>query len=237
MYAVVDSGGNALGQGAADFFSREALLDRLTDGVSRSQRPVVFLVGSALTAPPRPEAAGVPNVAGIVDLIRAEFSEEALATLDSQLAASSNRYQTAFAFLLARRGQNFVNDVVKRAIWKARKLDVAGAVTKYEPSSRMDEELCKAFDNDFDSWELTPGVRSLGDLATYQPHLFGQAILTTNFDPLIEVAIGRAGGRYYRTVVHRDGNLAQTEAPGSHVVHLHGYWYGADTLHTPRQLT
>ena len=39
-----------------------------------------------------------------------------------------------------------------------------------------------------------------------------------------------------RTMLHADGNLSQTEGTGCHVIHLHGYWYGSDTLHTARQL-
>ncbi len=41
---------------------------------------------------------------------------------------------------------------------------------------------------------------------------------------------------FYKTVLHSDGNLGQTEASGCHVVHLHGFWLGTDTLHTARQL-
>lgn len=61
-------------------------------------------------------------------------------------------------------------------------------------------------------------------------------MLTTNFDPLLEVSIRRAAGHYFRTTLHSDGNLSQTEGTGCHVIHLHGYWYGSDTLHTSRQL-
>src|SRR5207253_4932818 len=64
-----------------------------------------------------------------------------------------------------------------------------------------------------------------------------RSILTTNFDPLIEVAIQRAGGHYFRTMLHSDGNISQTEGNGCHVIHLHGYWHGCDTLHTTRQLS
>ena len=44
------------------------------------------------------------------------------------------------------------------------------------------------------------------------------------------------GGRFYRTVLHDDGHLGQTVGEGTHIVHLHGYWFGYDTLHTPQQL-
>jgi hypothetical protein len=91
---------------------------------------------------------------------------------------------------------------------------------------------------DFDGqgWSLGLGVEALGKLVARYPTRFGEMVLTTNFDPLIEVAISRASGAFYKTILHADGNLAQTEATGCHIVHLHGYWYGSDTLHTVRQL-
>jgi tetratricopeptide (TPR) repeat protein len=89
---------------------------------------------------------------------------------------------------------------------------------------------------DIQGWILNPGTENLGKLAARYPSRFGTSILTTNFDPLIEVAIRRAGGHYFRTILHSDGNLSQTEGIGCHVIHLHGGWYGSDTLHTARQL-
>ena len=91
---------------------------------------------------------------------------------------------------------------------------------------------------DFDAkgWALNPATEFIGRLAARYPDRFGRSILTTNFDPLIEVSIRTAGGSYFRTTLQSDGNLSQTEGTGCHVIHLHGYWYGSDTLHTARQL-
>ena len=76
----------------------------------------------------------------------------------------------------------------------------------------------------------------LGALLVTYPDTFGDAVLTTNFDPLIEVSILKHGGQRYRTVLPYDGNLEQTVSEGTHVIHLHGYWWGYDTLHTLEQL-
>lgn len=219
------------------FFSEDELLDRLTDGVRKTQRPVVFLVGSPISAPPASGEAGVPNVSGVIDLIRAEFTGVSLAELEAKLGDAENPYQAAFSHVLARRGQNVVNDLVKQAVWNARRSTTTSLRSAYAPSSDTDDETCRAFELELGAWHLPPAVRSLGSLAAGEPGLFGQCVLTTNFDPLIEIAVGSAGGASYRTVLHRDGDLSQTMADGCHVVHLHGYWYGADTLHTPRQLT
>ncbi len=61
-------------------------------------------------------------------------------------------------------------------------------------------------------------------------------MLTTNIDPLIGGSILAAGCTSFRTIFNRDRKISLTEGDGSHIVYLHGYWFDADTLHTPRQL-
>ena len=61
-------------------------------------------------------------------------------------------------------------------------------------------------------------------------------LVRTELDDNDAVAVSKHGGSFYRTVLHADGNLAQTVGEGNHIIHLHGYWYGYDSLHTPRQL-
>ena len=98
------------------------------------------------------------------------------------------------------------------------------------------DDACRQMELDISGWRLNPGTESLGKLVSKYPHRFGKCILTTNFDPLIEVAIQRAGGLCFMTRLYADGNIAQTEASGCHVIHLHGFWRGSDTLHTTQQL-
>jgi tetratricopeptide (TPR) repeat protein len=88
-----------------------------------------------------------------------------------------------------------------------------------------------------DGWTISPSTEALGKLATNYPSVFGRAVLTTNFDPLIEIAIRKVGGQLFRTTLHADGDVHQTEGDGCHVIHLHGFWYNSDTLNTTRQLT
>jgi tetratricopeptide (TPR) repeat protein len=221
-----------------NYYDEAALIERLTAGIRRANQRAVFLVGSAVTAPAQPHLPGVPGVEGVIDLIRAEFDDRAqISELDKALDEQDNRYQAAFTFLLGRRGQQAANEIIKRAVWKARKPVIASEVNgSYMPTSATPDDACLTLDSDFEGWLLTPSVEALGQLIAGYPDRFGRAILTTNFDPLLEVAIAKFGGHYFRTVLHRDGNLGQTHGPGCHVIHLHGYWYGSDTLHTPRQL-
>ena len=219
------------------FHDENALLERLSRGLRRRDQRVVFLVGSPLSAPCAPGMPGVPSVDGVIELIQREFEDDAaqLAKFTEALdRAGSNRYQAAFVFLQGRRGQQTANDIVRTA--------VLGAWTSPHPAitgigQANIDEVCRAMDFDIRGWAINPGTEALGGLIAAYPQRFGKSILTTNFDPLLEVSIRRAGGYYFRTTLHADGNLLQTEGPGCHVIHLHGYWYGSDTLHTSRQLS
>ncbi|MDF2493285.1 SIR2 family protein [Sphingomonas sp.] len=217
-------------------FNARDLRERLTGGVRKSGREVVFLVGSALTAPSVAGAPGVPGVGGVIDLIKREFDEDQQVELRAECAAAENPYQAAFQFLLRRRGQQEVNGVIRQAVAHARVIPADGPATPYEIGASTPEEVCRLFDADVTGWHLAPGVDALGHLAAGWPDRFGRTVLTTNFDPLVSVAVARAGGRTFRTMLHRDGDIGQSTGEATQVVHLHGYWHGADTLHTPRQL-
>jgi tetratricopeptide (TPR) repeat protein len=211
------------------FHDEAALLERLSRGLKRHPKEVVFLVGSAISAP------NVPGVHGVIDLIRKEFDGDTaqISALEAALASEpENRYQAAFFFLQGRRGQQTANEIVRRAVLAAR----CPPVTDDQLELVRDDEACRRLDLDGAGWVLSPAVEGLGRLIAHYPQRFGSAILTTNFDPLIQISIRRADGKFYRTTLHADGNLTQTEAEGCHVIHLHGYWYGSDTLHTHRQL-
>ncbi len=214
-------------------FEQDALIDRLTTGLDRRRREVVFLVGAPLSAPRSPDEPGVPGVDGMISLIKDEFAEDAnqKVSFERMLSASSgNQYQAAFSYLQGRRGQETSNEIVRKAVWLSR------SDTTQQDFIHGSEDSCSRYDLD-DKWHLSPATASLGRLAALHKSLFGRSIITTNFDPLLGVAIRRSSGEYFRSVLHRDGNIGQTIGTGCHVIHLHGYWYGSDTLHTGRQLS
>lgn len=218
-----------------DFYDRDALLERLTNGMATSDRQVVFVVGSALTSPHAPGHRGVPGVDGVIELIASEFNERQRSELLSKLEVAENKYQDAFKFLLGRRSPQAANDIVRRAVASARRDSVARG-SGYTLNGSTSEDACRAFESDIAGWFLNPGVSALGELMAGYPERFGKIVLTTNFDPLIGISIAAAGGISFRTFLHGDGNLAHTQGDGAHIVHLHGYWFGSDTLHTGRQL-
>lgn len=225
-----------MGDLGIDVFDARDLRERLTGGVRASGREVVFLVGSALTAPSVDGGPGVPGVWGVIKLIEREFDDLQRAELRAECEAAGNPYQAAFQFLLRRRGQQEVNGLIRKAVACARVLPADGPAMPYAIDASTPEDVCRSFDADVAGWHLAPGVDALGRLGAGWPERFGRTVLTTNFDPLVSVAVARAGGRTFRTMLHRDGDIGQSTGDATQVVHLHGYWHGADTLHTPRQL-
>ena len=141
-----------------------------------------------------------------------------------------NKYQKAMQLVLDLRGPEEMNRIVRHAVLEARSTPVTTPV--------LDTSTCEALEADLDGWSLPPGVEAFGKLIAAYPETFQKPILTTNFDPLIKIATGRAGRQSEAIFLSSDGrfdNIYGTNA--ARVVHLHGYWFGTDTLHTPQQLT
>lgn len=218
------------------FFSYQTLVDRLAHAASRESKRVVFLLGSPVSGSNGGNP-GVADVDGIVEAIRCEFSndEDASSALQSELARSSgNAYQAAVNFLMGRRGQDAVNELIRRAVIGAR-IDPNGTIAQFKQMTDPDI-AAENLEKDREGWFIPSCLQDLAELCVQLPDVFGQLQLTTNFDPLLTLALQQAGGHCYRSVLSRDGSLGQVQGDGCHIVHLHGYWRGVDTLHTPRQL-
>ena len=218
---------------APDFASEEDLLDRLT----AQPGGMVFLVGSAVTAPVRAGEPGVPRVDGVIEQIRRVYTRpEALARLEQALAAApQQRYQAAFRHLQRTRGQDLANAIIRRCVLQAR------VASRRFPEVHQDiaegaSELCRSLEQDLEGWHLPPAVEALGRLLASSPTGERPVVLTSNFDPLVTVSVHRAGGRAYTTALHGDGGFAAIDGQGTLIVHFHGDWFRSDTLHTLAQL-
>ncbi|MDC0717439.1 SIR2 family protein [Nannocystis bainbridge] len=219
------------GQMAPEFASDEDLLDRL------SARPheLVYLVGSAITAPVRAGEPGVPRVDGVIALIRGEYQRPSeLQRFEAALEKEPhNRYQAAFRHLLRTRDQDVANAVIRQAVLLARRPS-----PRFPAPPRVvdDHEVCRALEDDVEGWHLPPAADALGQVLARAPAATRPLVLTSNFDPLVSISVRRAGGRAYMTALHGDGSLSGVDGQGCLVVHFHGDWFRTDTLHTPAQL-
>lgn len=199
--------------------------EELITAAIATRRPVAFLIGSPLSLK---DGVGVPGVTEILDFVRDEVRERAdfaLPRFETSLngRTGGDAYQEAMKWLGKNMGQDAINDVIKTAVLKARK-DTAPALT-----------IGDGYPLD---WNIPAGTVALGEMVAGGNEKFLGPVLTTNFDPLISLAVRNFGGRVGRQVLNTDGTLAgSTEDEICTVVHIHGFWRDSDTLHTQAQLT
>lgn len=203
-----------------------------------STRTLALLIGSGVALPHKGDP-GIPGPNQIVDLIRKEFdSGEELDKFNEKVESlgASNLYQSAMAALIEYRGQDNVNTIIRTAVCQA--LNKRG---KTHPHFSIvqnigDFQKCINFEKNVHLWHLNPGVKALGEILAGFNDYCGKTVLTTNFDPLIEVATRNAKGHVDRVILDADGRFDKHFNDSSRVIHLHGYWHTADTLHTQIQL-
>lgn len=204
-------------------FQKDEFLSRIQFAMSEGM-PITLIVGSPVSYD-YVNRKGVADVAGTIQSIRDAFSNDqpALDKLNGSLSQpDSNPYQKAFEYLLGVRGIKYANGVIRKSVLSA----YGGELGAEQSETDLDDR----------QWHCPPAIDAIGKLLASKPSAFGNRIITTNFDPLIEVSIRRNGGGCYSSFYHRDGNPSTTSAAGVNVIHLHGFWSGSDTLHTPHQL-
>src|SRR6185312_6010729 len=111
--------------------------------------------------------------------------------------------------LLAASGQDEVNQVIIAA--------VLNALVNKPKVMIGDEQLdLKGLEAQPENWYLRNGVRALGELFVDFNELFSGPILTTNFDPLIEVSIKKASGNPQSVALTTDGKFLNLHAGNTH---------------------
>jgi hypothetical protein len=204
------------------------LLDRLLDA-HRSCRRVVFLVGAGLSLPPAPGAPGVPGAGEIVRRVMSRLPTGAIGS------SAPLGYQEALELYRQHRGQQGLDHLVREAALEACSV---GDPVHVAAARAGDLDACRRLERSAAVWALPPGVEALGRLIAACPETFGTAVFTTNFDPLVELAIRRAGGQCLTTFLSEDGRFSDSFGDGCHVIHVHGFWSGEGrTAHTVAQLT
>ena len=208
--------------------------------IGTTKRPIIFLLGSALTQPEHGGAPGVANVRAIAGRLRDKLGEFASPEFSRAYARGASgassfveAYKRGFQEL---RDQDAADELIREAVLDAYTPLSDTARTKLTASEPACARLTIKGTTEIDGWYLRPSVVALGQLLASNRETFPR-VLTTNFDPLIEIAIDRAGGTSHRSKFSRDGNPDDHDGDGTQVVHVHGYWYGTDTLHTGSQLS
>ncbi|MEN4793518.1 SIR2 family protein [Pantoea allii] len=190
--------------------SYEMLVSSLAMDIRRGTQ-VSFLFGSAISLPDT--GLGMPSVTEMVDLIRDYLAASGDDGLDEYINSKKDisAYQAAFTYLFGVGSQEDVKEILLTAVNRAK-----------------DEN---------DKWIIPKSINDFANLVS-KKSLNLKHILTTNFDPLIEVALEESG--YDINMIELTEDLT-FDSGRSHnnerinVIHLHGY-YDGDTMHTPDQL-
>jgi hypothetical protein len=106
---------------------------------------------------------------------------------------------------------------------------------------RLERGVGEYLENDRFSWQLPRGLQAAGHLLAQTAETFDHRVLTTNFDPLIEIAVRSANGLAVSLPLDATGGYGTASgADGAvRVFHLHGFWrptlhvHGRRLLHDP----
>jgi hypothetical protein len=209
-----------------DFLSRAAAATH-SDG-NLPAKPIALLIGSGASTT-------VPNAQKIVFTIRKALGERDRHPFDEEVSVASGsdeKYQRAFQFAARRRGPEFRDQVIRTAVLKAYR-------PARERTERFSEKELYQAEIDIDSWDIPDGIASIARIWTGLPAELRGPIITTNFDPIIEIALSRAGGAPVTHVLDNEGVIQGTPrlTDSIHVVHIHGFWREGQTLSMASQLT
>ncbi|CAD5361028.1 SIR2 family protein [Citrobacter freundii] len=197
---------------AITLYEYKDLVKSLVTDIKRS-RSISFLIGSAMSYD---NGKGCPNVSSMLKVIKEYLSEidmldqEALDILNLN---NTDAYQNIYEYIFKTGGNQ--EDI---KILMSRYMDIAKNKTTSE-------------------WELTTGIC---DFAKYVS-AFGAKVnnvLTTNFDPFIEVALENSGKSTLTHSLEYNSNINSVlniNLKNINILHLHGYFEN-DTMHTKSQL-
>ncbi|WP_108945369.1 SIR2 family protein [Shewanella halifaxensis] len=213
---------------------RVATEKALLSAIQRSKNEIALLVGSPLSSPHQAKAKGVPTVGGVLNLIddyldndddlKTEYEQEILTKYQND----NDRYQKSFEFLADYTDPEVPNLIIRQAVLHSTNIDINQIdCTNLEQLSSLQKNLS--------NWHLPPATEAAANILYNHPQITGP-ILTTNFDPLLSIALEKLGYEPNRTVLHGDGSLDQLQSSRMNIVHLHGFWLDTDTMHTQSQL-
>ncbi|MGW0733234.1 P-loop NTPase [Streptomyces sp. NPDC002851] len=215
-----------------DFGDVSDLRIRLQVVAEEADRRLVTVFGSGISSAVMP---GVPELTRIFrDHVpragRTKFDEILEPVTDPGL-----KYQNAAALLTKQAGESTVMRAIRTAVLRGCD-DVAA-----EDVARVarDEEQCRAYVKS-GSWRIPVGYQRFAQFFAGLSGKVRGPIITTNFDPLIEIALRDAGVDAAPIPVPTDSAPTPEqlrEAITQPVLHIHGYWTGPATSNVPSRIT
>jgi hypothetical protein len=225
------------------------LLDRLTAGL-RDVDQITLLLGSGVTAGVIPRVQGVLEIADSFAAGRNDDGalERALEQARAELVGARpidvyRAYRRVFTDWVS---AGAFDVIAQQAVLKAYAAPdpMESPLATHGLGQRVERNVGEGVENDRFSWQLPRGVEALGHLLAQIPEAFDHRVLTTNFDPLLEIAIRSARGRAVSLPLDQRGAYGGSGGTDGavRVFHLHGFWRptlhvrGPQLLHDPARL-
>lgn len=142
--------------------------------------------------------------------------------------SDTERYQLAASILKHRRGDVRVASVIREAALRA----------CLEPCEVKSEENCRALLK-AEKWNIPQGYLYFAEYFRQLPESNRGPIITTNFDPLIEMALDSTEQHFNSFPLGLSEHINDSmlrEVQGIPILHIHGYWTSSTTLNTVSQL-
>ncbi|QES07286.1 SIR2 family protein [Streptomyces venezuelae] len=215
-----------------DFGDISDLKIRLQVLAEEADRPLVTVFGSGISSEV------LPSVPQLTDIFRDHMPEGGLARFDETVAEAQDpgvKYQNAAAVLTRQAGEHRVMRAIRTAVLQA----CPDVLEKNVAEVARDEELCREYMKT-GNWRIPRGYRQFAKFFASLNGRMRGPIITTNFDPLIELALGQAGVPAVPIPIPTDTTptLQQLkEAIAQPVLHIHGYWTGRATSNVPTRIT
>ncbi|MFR0353350.1 SIR2 family protein [Streptomyces sediminimaris] len=215
-----------------DFGDISDLRIRLGVLADEADRRLVTVFGSGISN------AVLPGVPELTQLFREHMPKRGQAKFDETIEPITDpglKYQNAAALLTRQAGESVVMRAIRTAVLRACRDVRAEDVAKVA----RDEEQCRAYVKT-GSWNIPLGYERF---ARFFASLDGKVrgpIITTNFDPLIEVALREAGVDTHSVPVPTDSTPTPEqlrEVTSQPVLHIHGHWTGPATSNVPSRIT
>lgn len=197
-----------------------------------ADRRLITVFGSGISS------AVLPGVPELMTMFREQIPSRGRARFDETLAREPDpglKYQNAAAMLTKLAGEPAVMRAIRAAVLQAcedvRPEDVAAVAN--------DREKCQDLERD-GTWRVPTGYQRF---ARFFSDLNGRVrgpVITTNFDPLIEIALRREGIESMAYPVPTDAapTIEQLDQfVHQPVLHIHGHWTGAATSNAPTRIT
>ncbi|MFI0015354.1 P-loop NTPase [Streptomyces griseus] len=218
--------------GPIDFGDITDLKIRLQFLAEEADRRLVTIFGSGISSEV------LPSVPQLTEIFREHVPKPGLARFDATVADATDpglKYQSAAAVLTRQAGEATVMRAIRKAVLQAcpdvPETDVTAVA--------RDEERCREYART-GNWIIPRGYQRFAQFFASLSGGVRGPIITTNFDPLIEIALGQVGIQAVPIPIPTDTVPAMgqlSEAIAHPVLHIHGYWTGQATSNVPTRIT